>query len=160
VSVAGALAVAAHPSSSRRKAIVVDLDVCRCMRSRMGLFLYLKARGIVGRGVIDGLDRWHGRRTKTGYAITAACSRLDEALGIDRSLLPKSMALVERDVLLPAQADLAEADYALGWSWRVKGRARMAIDIEFAKLDPRPISVASSGMCDIDDSNRAPRQAM
>ena len=89
--------------------------------------------GLVDGGVIIGLDRWHPRRTKRGYAITAACV-LDEALEIDQSLTPKSTALVERDLLLPAQADLAEAGYALRWSWRTKGRSRMAVDLEFAKL--------------------------
>ena len=92
-------------------------------------------RIVGGGGVVDGLDRWRVRRTKSGYAITAA-RVLDEALGIDQSLTPKSMAFVERDLLLPAQADLAEAGYALRWSWRTKGRARMAVDIEFAKLAP------------------------
>jgi hypothetical protein len=113
--------------------------------------------GLVDGGVIIGLDRWHPRRTKRGYAITAACSRLGEAVGIDRSLLPSSMTLVERDLLLPAQGDLAEAGYALRWAWRVKGRARMAIDLEFAKLAPASIVGAYESIRDIDDSKRAIR---
>jgi hypothetical protein len=68
---------------------------------------------------------------------------MSDALGIDKSLMPKSMAFVERDLLLPAQADLAEAGYSLRRSWRTKGRARMAIDVEFAKLPPASIVGAS-----------------
>ena len=126
----------------------------------MGLLFHLRPLGIVDGGVVDGLDRWHPRRTKRGYAITAACSRLGEAVGIDKSLMPASTALIERDVLLPAQGDLAEAGYALGWRWRVKGRARMSVDLEFAKLAPMPNVVASDVVCDIDDSERYSREAM
>ena len=71
--------------------------------------------------------------------------------------MPSSMTLVERDLLLPAQGDLAEAGYALRWAWRVKGRARMAIDLEFAKLAPASIVGASESIRDIDDSKRAIR---
>jgi hypothetical protein len=112
----------------------------------MGLNFCLRAVGLIDGGVVDNLDRWRRRRTKNGYAITAACSRLGEALGIDKSLLPSSTALIERDALLPAQADMAEAGYALGWRWRVKGRARMAIDIEIAKLAPASIVGASDAV--------------
>ena len=112
----------------------------------MGLLFHLRPLGIVDGGVVDGLDSWHPRRTKRGYAITAACSRLGEAVGIDKSLMPASTALIERDVLLPAQADMAEAGYALRWSWRVKGRARLAMDLEIAKLAPASIVGASDAV--------------